>query len=638
MIIHVLNIEIRRLSGKERPTDNSAHSTAARSQPKTKPNKTRHRAWLISISTQTEDGQNKEDMSTAASEQAHTHENSSFAADHTSSTQENPLNMSMSRNEMKSVDDESSSAVNLPGISHKSICSGKTMLTFTDITKNIEQELQEVAGNINKAGRVIVFVGAGVSTNCGIPVSIHLYLSPSLSNRVTQDFRSKTGLHKTNRGLFDKEVLDDEERRKELYKCLVDIRNISKSEDLVQTDTHRFLQVLQWSGKLQRCYTQNLNGLEVRAGLSADMESEDCEVLQLHGNLDSFRCSYCRHLTSWDDVYETALISGGVVPCPNCASMLEERRTRGKRMNVHVGHLRPNIVLFHDIDDPWSEKKASIIDNDANSRPDVLLVIGTSLAIDGPRYELKNKLIPAIHRNSGKVIYVNNRPPPKAFCKPVVDHIFEMDCDTWVRELAAHEPSLWDNEVMQKPQCLFSGFKFWPQARTVDEVIKEAELKLINIGDYSDIQFRLRTKEEVKEDLSPFLPQRWLSTSPLMCVLSLFGWNESTKVLHSKHTEFDVNDVQKRKKMLGGPVWPIGRNHTRIIIPYNPGNHWILIEVDISARVIRYYNSLPGYNLSVVCKFVEAQIKRVGEQLSQDYSTWNPSIDGVSIFPFLWLY
>ena len=37
-----------------------------------------------------------------------------------------------------------------------------------------------------------------------------------------------------------------------------------------------------------------------------------------------------------------------------------------------------------------------------------------------------------------------------------------------------------------------------------------------------------------------------------MCVLSLFGWDKSTTVLHSKHTDFDMNDVEKRTKMLGG--------------------------------------------------------------------------------------
>ena len=119
-----------------------------------------------------------------------------------------------------------------------------------------------------------------------------------------------------------------------------------------------------------------------------------------------------------------------------------------------------------------------------------------------------------------------------------------------------------------------------------------------------------------------------------MFVLSLFGWGESTTVLHSKHTEFDMNDVEKRKQMLDGPVWPIGRKHTCIIIPHNPSDHWILIVVDIPIRTISYYSSLPGYHLGDCCEFVEAQMKRVGEKLGQDYSGWNPPLEGVSVhFP-----
>lgn len=353
-------------------------------------------------------------------------------------------------------------------------------------------------------------------------------------------------------------------------------------------------------------------------------------MVQLHGNLDSFRCSYCSHFTSWDGVRETALASGEIVLCSECASRVEERRRKGGRTNIHVGHLRPNVVLYHDIDDPLSETKAAMIDKDANSKPDVLLVVGTSLAIDGPTYELKNKLIPAVRRNGGKVIYVNNNPPPKAFSKPVVDHIFEMDCDYWVRDLAAREPSLRGGEAGQIYQCLSCGFDFQPKAKTVGAVIKEAELKLISIGDYSDVQFGTRTKEEVREDLNPFLPSNWLSTSPLMCVLSLFEWGESTTVLHSKHTDIDLNNVKKRKEMLDGPVWPIGRKHTRIIIPHNPSDHWILLVVDIPIRTMSYYSSLPGYHLGDCCEFVEAQMKRVGEKLGQDYSTWNPPTEGVS--------
>lgn len=173
---------------------------------------------------------------------------------------------------------------------------------------------------------------------------------------------------------------------------------------------------------------------------------------------------------------ETALASGEIVSCPECASRVEKRRRRKGRTNIYVEHLRPNIILYHDIHDPLSETKARVIDEDADSTPDVLLVINTSLIINGPRYELKNKLIPAIRRNGGKVIYVNNNPPPRTFSKPVVDYIFEMDCDHWVRDLAAREPSLREEEAGHSSLRLSCGFDFQPKAETVDEVIKEAEL------------------------------------------------------------------------------------------------------------------------------------------------------------------
>ena len=360
------------------------------------------------------------------------------------------------------------------------------------------------------------------------------------------------------------------------------------------------------------------------------MESDNCEVVQLHGNLDFFRCSYCANFTEWDAAYAAALASGKVVPCPSCASGVEERRNRGQRTNVHVGHLRPNIVLFDDVDDPLSQRAASLIDDDAESSPDALLILGTSLKVDGPSRELKNRLVPATHRNGGQVVYINNQPPPKAFRKPVTDHAFEMDCDVWVQDLATREASLWVDEGGQRRRRPPLGFHFRPEAKTVEEVIRKAESKLISIGDYTDVQFRTRTKEQVREDLSPFLPQQWLSTSPLLCVLSLFGWAESTFILHSKHMHFDVHDTQKRREMLEGPVWPIGRNHTRIVIPYNPGGHWILIEADVQDRVIRYYDSLPGTDLGPACEYVTAQLKRVSERLGRSCSAWSPPVDGVS--------
>ena len=114
--------------------------------------------------------------------------------------------------------------------------------------------------------------------------------------------------------------------------------------------------------------------------------------------------------------------------------------------------------------------------------------------------------------------------------------------------------SLLCERIGQDPLRLSYGFDFQPKTKSVDEVIKEAEFGLISIGDYSDMEFKTRTKEKVMEDVNPFMPFNWLSTSPFIYVLSLFGWGELTTVLHSKYTEFDMNDVRKRNEMLNGPV------------------------------------------------------------------------------------
>lgn len=408
------------------------------------------------------------------------------------------------------------------------------------------------------------------------------------------------------------------------------IRNKAKFKDLIQMNMHRFLQVLRRFEKLQRCYTQNINELKTRADLNADIEFKDCNVIQLHDNLDFFRCSYCRHLMNWDDVRKTILAFEEIVSCSECASRIEERQRRRERTNIHVRHLRFNIVLFQDIDDSLSETKARIIDKDVNSKSDVILIVDTSLIIDDSRYELKNKLISTIRRNDEKIIYVNNNSSSRTFFKLVIDHIFKMNCDLWVQDLVTHESFLQKDEVKQTFQHLSCNFDFQSKAKTVDEVIKETELKLIFIDDYFDLQFRTWTKKEVREDLSLFLSQRWLSTSFLMCVLSLFKWDEFIKVLHSKLTKFDANDVEKRKKMLNESVWSIERKHTRIIILHNLNNHWILIVVNISIRTISYYSSLSEYHLSDCCEFVKTQMKRVDEKLDQDYFMWNSFIEDVS--------
>jgi len=178
---------------------------------------------------------------------------------------------------------------------------------------------------------------------------------------------------------------------------------------------------------------------------------------------------------------------------------------------------------------------------------------------------------------------------------------------------------------------LFRDLDFQSTAQTVDEVIQEVELKLISLNNYFDYLFRIRTSEEVKEELNCFLSQHWLSTFLLMCILSLFEWDEFTRVLHSKHVNFKKDDVH-RSKMLKESLWLIERKHTCIILSYCCHQHWILIMINIQIEMITYYNSLTDYDLRDCCEFIETQIKRVDERFDHDYSTWNSSVEGVSMF------
>ena len=126
---------------------------------------------------------------------------------------------------------------------------------------------------------------------------------------------------------------------------------------------------------------------------------------------------------------EIAFVFEKIVLCSECALKIEEQRRKKEKTNIHVEHLRFNIVFYHDIDNFLNKIKTKIINKDANSTSDVLLIIDTLLIIDDSRYEFKNKLIFAICQNDEKMIYVNNNFFSKTFFKLVINYIFKMNCD-----------------------------------------------------------------------------------------------------------------------------------------------------------------------------------------------------------------
>lgn len=91
---------------------------------------------------------------------------------------------------------------------------------------------------------IIVLTGAGISTNAGIP-----------------DYRSANGMLR----MFTNSQISDE-----LY---------NKMKNAKPTIGHNFCKYLHDKGWLRRVYTQNIDGLHQKAGLSEDM------IVEFHGSI-----------------------------------------------------------------------------------------------------------------------------------------------------------------------------------------------------------------------------------------------------------------------------------------------------------------------------------------------------------------
>lgn len=105
--------------------------------------------------------------------------------------------------------------------------------------------------------------------------------------------------------------------------------------------------------------------------------------IPLHGTLSSLYCPHCSHVVSIGPYLET-LAGGSSSSCPACVSLDEERREKGERSRG-IGRLKPDVVLYNEIHKA-GERVGEITRKDLmGARPDLLLVVGTSLKVPGTK-------------------------------------------------------------------------------------------------------------------------------------------------------------------------------------------------------------------------------------------------------------
>ena len=425
-------------------------------------------------------------------------------------------------------------------------------MAILEVRKDNNRQLQNIANVLANAKKVIVVTGAGISTNCGIPVSfVHALRCRLPLTDYSQDFRSEEGLYSLiqaqrnaasprkpctspskrrplaqrsfttvsprkrspeplvipnkikGKDLFDAQLWKDPTSTSVFYTFIASLRRRIQEDVKRTTPAHRFIRTLRDKRKLVRCYTQNIDGLESREELCVDMDrgkgnrsrftklslekpksvsrtmpggdlDGGCEVVQLHGDLESLRCTLCQQTCSWDaGRHDAFLLSGKAPRCESCLTTNQNRQDRGKR-GTKIGSLRPNIVLYGE-EHPSAESIGAISTHDLASSPDVLLILGTSLHVHGLKVLVKEfaRSVHARPGGKGKVIFVNLSKPSDSVWKDMFDYWVAMDCDDWVASLRRHRPDLFQIQNELKLSVRKSIAK---PARKVDSGIEEAGL------------------------------------------------------------------------------------------------------------------------------------------------------------------
>ncbi|KAG5499461.1 hypothetical protein JIQ42_04934 [Leishmania sp. Namibia] len=206
-----------------------------------------------------------------------------------------------------------------------------------------EPTLEGLARYIKKKDvrRILVLVGAGASVAAGIP-----------------DFRSPdTGIY-ANLGKYN---LDDPtdafsltllREKPEIFYTIAREINLWPGH-FQPTAVHHFIRLLQDEGRLLRCCTQNIDGLEKAAGVSPEL------LVEAHGSFANAACIDCHAPFSIEQNYVEAM-SGVVSRCTACG-----------------GIVKPNVVFFGEsLPDAFFDA----LHHDAPSA-ELVIIIGTSLQV-----------------------------------------------------------------------------------------------------------------------------------------------------------------------------------------------------------------------------------------------------------------
>lgn len=155
----------------------------------------------------------------------------------------------------------------------------------------------ELANLLQKARRVLVFTGAGISTGSGIP-----------------DYRGPQGVWKTERPVLFQDFMASGEARARYWAQKA--RDWKRFRDATPNATHRAVAALERLARLEAVVTQNIDGLHARAGTSR------ARLVELHGTNREVACMTC-DARSEPQAHFDAFEASGEPPLCGCGGYLK---------------------------------------------------------------------------------------------------------------------------------------------------------------------------------------------------------------------------------------------------------------------------------------------------------------------------
>ena len=227
----------------------------------------------------------------------------------------------------------------------------------------MKNSIDQAAEWIVQAKRTVVFTGAGLSTESGIP-----------------DFRSPGGLwdrYNPEDFYFQNFIASQASREKywematEMYAPMIQAQpNLA----------HRAIAEMERLGKIDCIITQNIDGLHQKAGSSVDL------VIELHGTAMHVTCLNCHKRYARGEVQDR-IIKGVKAPdCDDCG-----------------GPLKPATISFGQAM-PEKETREAY---ERSSHSNLFIVIGSSLVVH-PAASMPS----VAKRNGARLIIINRDPTP----------------------------------------------------------------------------------------------------------------------------------------------------------------------------------------------------------------------------------